>query len=297
MPLGYLQEPTSRTPPSASGNMRIGVKNTFIEVMPPASEPTQRAVTTPAEMGYNGTSTPPGEMGYNGASSSMDHQNQQLQLQQHSPQHTRQSNQQQIQQQTGDARNQMNINTAYIDPATGVCQTFGMQGMPVQMVAIPYMAPGQEGYPNVQFVDPSMMPQMANNVTSDGSMQTYDFSAAQAQGAYFMPMTHAQFVPMNMGHQMPMMEVPAATNEQNGNNNFENQKYHQGQMMQSHHHNNNIAKEKRPMGGNVKSFKQKEIPSTNVHEGPKAVLVDLSKLRPVNKASGSQVRSSWYKHF
>eukprot|EP00746_Dinoflagellata_sp_MGD_P162017 gnl/MRDRNA2_/MRDRNA2_89390_c0_seq1.p1 gnl/MRDRNA2_/MRDRNA2_89390_c0~~gnl/MRDRNA2_/MRDRNA2_89390_c0_seq1.p1 ORF type:complete len:293 (-),score=59.93 gnl/MRDRNA2_/MRDRNA2_89390_c0_seq1:440-1318(-) len=292
MPLGYLQEPTPRTPPSASGNMRIGVKNTFIEVMPPATEPTQRAVTTPAEMGYSG------------ASSSMDHQNQQMQQQlQPAQQHARQPNQQQIQQQTGDARNQMHMNqspTAYIDPATGVV-TQGF-GMPVQMVAIPYMTQGQEGYPNVQFVDPSMMPQMANNVTSDGGMQTYDFSAAHAQGAYFMPMTgmtHAQFVPMNMS-QMPMMEVPASNNEQNGNNNFENQQYHQGPMAQSHHHNNNgnmIAKEKRPMGGNGKTFKQKEIQSANVHEGPKAVLVDLSKLRPVNKAAGSQVRSSWYKHF
>lgn len=281
MPLGYLQEPTPQTPPSASGQMRIGVKNTFIEVMPPVAEPTQRARTTPdatttANCGYSSDSS-----WDNGASSSFDHQSQQQQ--QRRPQQQRQ--QQHSQQQTG-----MNQSpAAYIDPATGVLQNFGMPSLPVQIV---YMAPGQEGYPNMQFVDPSTF---ANG--SDGSMQPYDFSGAQGPCyAQFMPMMNAQFVPLMNPGQMPMMEVPASTNEQNGNINFENHQYHQGPMTQAHHNGN--AKEKRPLGVNGK--KQKEVQSTNLNqEGPKAVMVDLSKLRPVNKASGSQARpsSGWYRGY
>jgi hypothetical protein len=262
---------------------RIAVKNTFIEVMAPVAEPTQRALTTPADMG-----------GDSGASSSFDHQNQQLSQQQFQPQH--QLNQQRNQQQTGDARNQMHMNQspqAYIDPNTGVLQNFG--GMPVQMVQmVPYMAPNQEGYPNVQFVDPSAF---AN--ASDASMQSYDFSQAHAQGAWVMPMNYAaQFVQMNPA-QMQMMEVPASPNEQSSKNNFEAPQYHQGHMNQSHHTMaNNNMKEKRPMGQN--KGKQKEVQSSNVIEGPKAVLVDLSRLRPVNKATGSQnwsSQASWYQHF
>jgi len=240
--------------------MRIGVKNTFIEVMPPVAEPTQRAATTPADMGWG-----------NGASSSADHQNQQaqqLQPQRKQKQHAQQNQQMQM------TPSQMQ-SAAYIDPATGVC-------MPVQMVAVPYMAPNQEGYPSMQLVDPS-----AFTNPSEGSMQPYDFSQ---QAAWFMPMTHAQFVPMNSG-QMPMMEMPASTNEQNGNINREMQQYHQSLMNQPHHNNN--AKEKRPVGGK----KQKEVPSTNVSEGPKAVLVDLSKLRPVNKGASSNARWGYNRHF
>jgi len=263
MPPGILHEQMlgDRTPPNTSGNMHIGVKNTFIEVMQPFTELAQRAATTPADMG----------LGKGGSSS--DHQNQQAQ------QLPRQMQWQHAQQQAGDVNKQMQMQMApsqtasYIDPATGVC-------MPVQMVAVPYMAPNQKGYPSMQFVDPSAF---AN--ASEGSMQPYDFSQ---QAAWFMPMTHAQFVPMNSG-QMPMMEMPASTSEQNGNSNREMQQYHQGPMNQLHQHNN--AKEKRPVG----SKKQKEVPSTDVSEGPRAVLVDLSKLKRVNKGSSSTARRT-YRH-
>jgi hypothetical protein len=276
MPLGYLHENSQspRTPPSASGNMRIGIKNTFIEVMPPVNVPTQRAVTSPGNM----------EKNY-GASSSFDNHNQQ------------QQHQIDPQQRTGDAASQQRMDqsatAAYFDPTTGACNF----GVPVQMVPYIPMAEGG-GYP-MQFVDPSAFQQ-----SSEGDMQ-YGFSQ---QGAWFVPMAQCGFVPMNP-QRMQSMKTPTSMDDQNGSNNFENQQYYKGLGDKPQYGNSN-TKEKRPTGGR----KQKETQGSNVTDGPKAVLVDLSKLRPVKKgdsvdwntarlpatsarpASSGQGRNGWYRN-
>lgn len=276
MPLGYSNHSNQldyhnengqspRQPQSASGNMRIGIKNTFIEVMPPVAVQTQRAVTSPGEMEH-------------GASSSFDHHNQQQQLLD-------------PQQQTGDAQQ---TTAAYFDPNTGACNF----GVPVQMVPVPYMT-SQDGYP-MQFVDPSAFQQ-----SSDGDMP-YGFSQQGFQFG-FVPMTQCGFVPMQQSIKAPN---PTSMDEQNGSNNFDNQQYYNKGPFDKSQYGNGNTKDKRPAGGR----KQKETQSsTNVNDGPKAVLVDLSKLRPVRKgdsvdwntarlpttssrqASGSSGRNGWYK--
>lgn len=220
----------------------------------------------------------------NGTNNSFNHHNQQ----------------QQHQQQTGSALNQnmtqnghqdQSPSSHYYEPQTGVSNF----AVPVQMVPVSYMMPsGQEGYQGYpmlvntdgQYVDPSALSPQA-----DGSMP-YDFST---QGVWFMPVSPDQFVPMNQG-QMPVMDASTSKNEQkgplkgNGHSNFQTQQYNQGPVSQPHHGNGNM-RDKRLPGGK----KQREVPSTSqMHEGPKAVLVDLSKLRPVNRASNSSGRP-WYK--
>jgi len=275
--MGYLSKThtSPQTPPAASGDLRIGIKNTFIEVMPPVAVPVgNRALTMPSPE----LDVPVWEDVNTGASSSHD--------------------QQHPQQQTGTAmiqprnvQNDLSPTSAYFEPTTGM----PMQMVPMQMVPVSYMPSSQEGYPVLMNPDGHYVDPSAYSQQGDGNSMAYDFST---QGVYFFPVSPDQFVPMNQG-QMPMMEAPTAKNDQkrtpkHDSNNVQIQQYNHGPVSPAYHGNGN-TREKRPPGGK----KQREPPShlqnnNNFNEGPKAVLVDLSKLRP--KASLQSSGRPWYKH-
>jgi len=188
-----------------------------------------------------------------------------------------QQQQQDLQQQPDNAVVQ-STTAGYFNPSA--CQ---FQGMPVQMVVTPYVAMG----------DPSTFTQSA-----DGSMP-YDLSQQGMVQPWFMPMT--QFVQMN-GAQLQAIGVPTSTDDQNGmqrdagrmvrgSNNFENQQYNKGVM--NHPHTIGDTKDKRGPNGR----KQKEMNESNGRtEGPRAVLVDLSRLRPVHQASSRSGLSGWHRN-
>jgi hypothetical protein len=181
--------------------------------------------------------------------------------------------------------------TGYFDPSA--CN-FGMPvqmvGMPVQMVQTPYVAMG----------DSSTFTQLADGSMMQPGMMQYDGQQGMMQ-PYFMPMT--QFVQMNGMQSLQAIGVPASPDDQNcmqrdagrmargSNNNFENQQYNKGVMKHPH----TIGDTKGQRGPNGR--KQKDTNESNGRtEGPRAVLVDLSRLRPVHQASNRSGLSAWHRN-
>merc|ERR1719161_1055662 len=142
------------------------------------------------------------------------------------------------------------------------------------MVGVPYnMVTSQDGGYPMQFVSTSAFPQ-----SSDGHMP-YEFSQ---QDAYYMPMAQAAFVPVHMAHMTPQA-APASLDNQVAiaNNNFQTEQSigpaNKSQYGNMRDQRLSVGKKQKELQGGKR---QKDIKGVDVNDGPKAVLVDLSNLRP-----------------